>query len=267
MQEIMSAIAIIPSRYGSTRFPGKPLCHLLGKPIIQHVYERVNKAELVTDVFVATDSKLIYNTVKGFGGKTIMTSESHKSGTDRVAEAFLKLQDSPAVDEKVRDADIIVNVQGDEPLIRPEMVDDVIKLMEDKRVSVGTLSKRIKDAGEITDPNSVKVVFNAEGFALYFSRSPIPYHRDEWKDLKQLTAQNSQFTVFKHIGIYAYRKDVLLYFSKLPPTKLEETEKLEQLRVLENGFTIKVKETALDTIGVDTPADLERIERCPSSSL
>ncbi len=260
----MSAIVIIPSRYASTRFPGKPLCPLSGKPMIQHVYERANEARLVQDVFVATDNKLIYDAVEGFGGKAIMTSEAHRSGTDRIAEAVERLQDKGC---GIQDKDIIVNVQGDEPLIHPKMVDDVIKLMDDERASIGTLAKRIEEEKEITDPNIVKVVFNDEGFALYFSRSPIPYHRNEWKDLRQITIHGSRFTVFKHIGIYAYRKDVLLKFSKMSPTRLEQTEKLEQLRALENGLKIKVKETEFETIGVDIPMDLERVERCLSISL
>jgi 3-deoxy-manno-octulosonate cytidylyltransferase (CMP-KDO synthetase) len=260
----MPAIVIIPSRYASSRFPGKPLCLLSGKPMIQHVYERAKEARLVQDVFVATDNKLIYDTVEGFGGKAIMTSEARPSGTDRIAEAVVKLQGSGV---KIQDADIIVNVQGDEPMIHPQMIDDVISLMDDERASIGTLAKRIEEKGEITDPNIVKVVFTAEGFALYFSRSPIPYHRDEWKDLRQVTIHGSRFTVFKHIGIYAYRKDVLLSLSKLPSTRLEEVEKLEQLRALENGFRIKVRETEFETIGVDTPMDLERVERCLSISL
>lgn len=294
----MPAIVIIPSRYASTRFPGKPLCLLAGKPMIQHVYERAKEARLVQDVFVATDNKLIYDVVEGFGGKAVMTSENHPSGTDRIAEAVVKLQKAKY---KMQDIDIIVNVQGDEPMIHPLMIDDVIRLMGDERVSIGTLAKRIEEVEEIADPNIVKVVFNAEGFALYFSRSPIPYHRDEWEDLKHLMVHDlypkkshlpvrqtgdflgtlslpqkvkdflgtpgSRFTVFKHIGIYAYRKDVLLSLSKLPSTKLEETEKLEQLRALENGLKIKVKETEFKTIGVDTPMDLERVERCLSISL
>ncbi|MBI3592637.1 MAG: 3-deoxy-manno-octulosonate cytidylyltransferase [Nitrospirae bacterium] len=260
----MPAIVIIPSRYDSTRFPGKPLCPLLGKPMIQHVYERVKKAKLVQSVFVATDKENIYKTVEDFGGKAIMTSEKHRSGTDRIAEAVLKIEGSG----HGRQADdIIVNVQGDEPMIMPDMVDDVIKLMDDKQASIGTLAKRVDEAGEITDPNIVKVVFNADGYALYFSRSPIPYHRDAWKDLKELLAHGSRFMVFKHIGIYAYKKDVLLKLSTLPATTLETIEKLEQLRALENGFKIKVKETSFETIGVDTPADLERVEKCLSLSL
>lgn len=260
----MSAIVIIPSRYASTRFPGKPLCLLLGKPMIQHVYERTKKASLAREVFVATDNKQIYDTVIGFGGKAIMTSEKHLSGTDRIAEAVLNLENT---EHRTQNTDIIVNVQGDEPMIQPEMVDEAISIMEDKRASISTIVKRIRDMEEILDPNIVKVVFNEEGFALYFSRAPIPYHRDEWKDLKHLKVHNSQFTVYKHNGIYAYRKDVLLNISKLPATKLEKIEKLEQLRALENGFRIKVKETGFETIGVDTPMDLERVERCLSISL
>jgi 3-deoxy-manno-octulosonate cytidylyltransferase (CMP-KDO synthetase) len=267
----MPSIVIIPSRYASTRFPGKPLCLLSGKPMIRHVYERSKKAALVQEVFVATDSKLIYNSVEGFGGKAIMTSESHQSGTDRLAEAVEKLQ---AAGYRLQTADIIVNVQGDEPMIHPQMIDDVIGLMGDERVSIGTLAKRIEDAEEILDPNIVKVVFNSEGFALYFSRSPIPYHRDLFRVMGQesiaerttLDAPRSTH-YFKHIGIYAYRKEVLLKLSKMPSARLETIERLEQLRALENGLKIKVKETLFDTIGVDTPADIERVEKCLNTSL
>lgn len=257
----MSAIVIIPSRYASTRFPGKPLCLLSGKPMIQHVYARTKKAALVQEVFVATDSKQIYETVEGFGGKAIMTSEKHLSGTDRIAEAVVKLQGS------MQDTDIIVNVQGDEPMIQPAMVDEVVSMMEDKRASIGTLAKQIEDTEEILNPNIVKVVFNDEGFALYFSRSPIPYHRNEWKDLRQNMVHGSRFTVFKHIGIYAYRKDVLLKFAGMPSTKLERIEELEQLRALEYGLKIKIKKTNFETIGIDVPMDVERVEKCLSISL
>lgn len=260
----MPAIVIIPSRYASSRFPGKPLCLLSGKPMIQHVYERARDARLVQDVFVATDNKLIYDTVEGFGGKAIMTSEAHLSGTDRIAEAVEELQ---ATGYRLQATDIIVNVQGDEPMIHPQMIDDVIDVMDDERASIGTLAKRIENIIEVIDPNIVKVVFTADGVALYFSRSPIPYHRDEWKDLRQITVHGSRLTVFKHIGVYAYRKDILLNLSRLPSTRLEEIEKLEQLRALENGFRIKVKETGFETIGVDTPMDLERVEKCLSTSL
>jgi 3-deoxy-manno-octulosonate cytidylyltransferase (CMP-KDO synthetase) len=257
----MSAIVIIPSRYASTRFPGKPLCLLSGKPMIQHVYERTKKAALVQEVFVATDSEQIYDTVEGFGGKAIMTSEKHLSGTDRIAEAVVKLQGS------MQDTDIIVNVQGDEPMIQPEMVDEVVSVMEDKRASIGTLAKQIQDAEEMLNPNIVKVVFNEEGFALYFSRAPIPYHRNAWKDLRPITVHGSRFTLFKHIGIYAYRKDVLLKFAGIPPTRLERIEELEQLRALEYGLKIKIKKTKFETIGIDVPMDIERVEKCLSISL
>ena len=235
--------------------------------MIQHVFERSRAARLIKEVFVATDSRLIYDTVLGFGGKAVMTSDKHASGTDRIAEAAL------AIREMGQEADIIVNVQGDEPMIEPGMIDEVTALMEDDRADIGTLVKKIEATAEIDDPNVVKAVFNKEGFALYFSRAPIPYSRDifgseackrgntEGKD--PLT---SGLDMFKHIGIYAFRIDVLIRFSKLPPSRLEETEKLEQLRALENGIAIKVKETIYETIGVDTPMDLKRVEKCLSIS-
>jgi 3-deoxy-manno-octulosonate cytidylyltransferase (CMP-KDO synthetase) len=168
--------------------------------------------------------------------------------------------------------DIMVNVQGDEPLVRPEMIDDVISALDDSRASLGTLAIPIRDSREIFDPNVVKVVFDPEGFAWYFSRAPIPYHRDEWKDplvmSRELRAKSTFISLhcYKHVGIYSYRRDVLLKISSLPPSRLETVEKLEQLRALENGFRIKVKETSYETIGVDTPEDLERVEQCLNSS-
>jgi 3-deoxy-manno-octulosonate cytidylyltransferase (CMP-KDO synthetase) len=252
----MSAIVIIPARYASTRFPGKPLALLKNLPVIQHVYQRAMNSLLADEVVVATDSETIFEKVLSFGGKAVMTTADHASGTDRIAEVARSMN-----------YDIIVNVQGDEPLIQPEMIDDVISVLDDPRVSIGTLAFRIKDRREIVDPNVVKVVFNRDGFAFYFSRAPIPYHRDEWKDLNNFTIHDSHFTAFKHIGIYSYRKDVLTKLSELPPSPLELIEKLEQLRALEEGFTIKVKETVYETFGVDTPEDLERIEKCLNSSL
>lgn len=251
----MPAIVIIPARYKSTRFPGKPLYPISGKAMILHVYERVLKAKGIQGVFVATDNKKIYDTVIRFGGKAIMTSGGHQSGTDRIAEASEKLS-SEGINH-----DIVVNVQGDEPMIMPEMVEEVVLLMQDRRASISTLARRINEPSEVTDPNVVKVVFDREGFALYFSRSPIPYHRDEWKDPRQIKVLSSQSTVFKHIGIYAYRKEALLNFSRLGPSRLEEIEKLEQLRALENGMRIKVGETGIETIGVDTKEDAERVEK------
>ncbi len=251
----MTAIVIIPSRYDSARFPGKPLAPLNGKPLIRHVYENSKKSKLAEDVIVATDSESIFNAVLEFGGKAVMTSKEHASGTDRIAEAAGAL-----------DYDIIVNVQGDEPLIKAEMIDDVIRLLDDKRAAMGTLVKKIEDPEEIFDPNVVKAVFDKEGFAMYFSRAPIPYHRDEWKGLGRFTVHGSRFTVFKHIGIYSYRRDVLLNLAKMEPVELEKTEKLEQLRALVNGFRIKVKETTCETVGVDTPQDLERVKEWLSLS-
>ncbi|MGO9377717.1 MAG: 3-deoxy-manno-octulosonate cytidylyltransferase [Dissulfurispiraceae bacterium] len=272
----MSAIVIIPSRYQSTRFPGKPLSLLLDKPMIQHVYERSKAARLITEVFVATDSEAIFDAVRGFGGKVVMTSANHTSGTDRISEA------AEIISKDGHSADIIVNVQGDEPMIMPQMIDEVVSLMEDGRAGIGTLVKRIDDAAEIDDPNVVKAVFNAEGFALYFSRSPIPYHRDMFgtatrksicaeekpgqKTSERPNIRVSELAMFKHIGIYAYRKDVLTRFSNLPPSGLEKTEKLEQLRALENGIAIKIGETIYETIGVDTPMDLKKVEKCLSIS-
>ncbi len=266
----MSAIVVIPARYASTRFPGKPLALLRGMPIIQHVYQNSLNARRAADVIVATDSETIFDKVLSFGGKAVMTSPDHQSGTDRIAEVASAMN-----------CDIMVNVQGDEPLIRPEMIDDVIEVLDDSRASLGTLATPIRDNREIFDPNVVKVVFGPEGFAWYFSRAPIPYRRDEWK--ASVTGNELQVIVthtgssghnsagmtcacFKHVGIYSYRRDVLLRISSLPPSRLESIEKLEQLRALENGFRIKVRETSGETIGVDTPADLERVERCLNSS-
>ncbi len=240
----MSAVVIIPARFGSTRFPGKPLVPLKGKPLIQHVYENSSGSRLASGVIVATDSKDIFDAVVSFGGKAVMTSPAHRSGTDRVAEAA-----------GACDYDIIINVQGDEPLIKPAMIDDVIGLLDDGRASIGTLAKRLKSPEETADPNVVKVVFDPEGFALYFSRAPIPYPRD-----------GGPSEAFKHIGIYSYRKEALRRLAALPPSRLELIEKLEQLRALEAGMKIKVKETRFDTIGVDTPEDLKRVEKWLSSS-
>lgn len=242
-----NAIVVIPARYASTRFPGKLLQDLGGRPVIMHVYENAKKANLIDDVIVATDDKRIFDVVRQSGGNAIMTSPEHLSGTDRIAEIVRTI-----------DCDIIVNVQGDEPFIRPEMIDDAVSILSDSRASISTLVKEIKSKEELIDPNVVKVVFDSEGFAIYFSRSPIPYHRDRWKDLQSITLEKE---IYKHIGIYGYRRDVLLRVSGLPQSRLERIEKLEQLRAIENGMRIKVKETLFDTIGIDTPEDLERAKR------
>jgi 3-deoxy-manno-octulosonate cytidylyltransferase (CMP-KDO synthetase) len=244
----MPVAVIIPARYDSTRFPGKPLCPLKGKPLIQHVYENSKLSRLAQDVIVATDSETIFERVLAFGGKAVMTEKNHPSGTDRIAEVAASL-----------DYDIIVNVQGDEPLILPEMIDGVITALDDTRASIGTLMKKIEDPVEISDNNVVKVVFDKERFALYFSRAAIPFR-----------APHSEIRApeyYKHIGIYSYRRDVLLSLAGMEQTELEKIEKLEQLRALENGLKIKVMETFLETFGVDTPEDLERVEKCLNISL
>ncbi len=251
----MSAVIVIPARYDSTRFPGKPLAPLRGMPVIRHVYENSKLATSADDVIVATDSETIFETVLAFGGKAVMTSGEHTSGTDRVAEVARTLS-----------CDIIVNVQGDEPLIRPGMIDDAVGLLSDKGADIGTLAKKVGQSEEVLDPNVVKVVFDSRGFALYFSRAPIPYHRDEWGGLDNFKVQSSKSEVFKHIGIYSYRREALLRLTGMEPSRLEQIERLEQLRALENGFRIKVGETSLETVGIDTPQDLERVEKWLSIS-
>jgi len=212
--------------------------------MVQHVYERAQRAELVSRVIVATDDRRIFDAVGRFGGKAVMTSESHKSGTDRLAEVAKGL-----------DSDIIVNIQGDEPLIEPGMIDEAIRpLMEDNSIAMGSLKAEIRDEMELNNPNVVKVVVDRNGFALYFSRYPIPYIRDD-SPLSLLTGR------FKHVGLYVYRREFLLEYAGMPQTPLEEAEKLEQLRALENGYRIKVPTTRYQSIGVDTEEDLERVRR------
>ncbi len=253
----MSAVVIIPARYASTRFPGKLLSPLSGKPVIRHVCERAMTATLADRVIVATDSDKIYQAVRSFGGDAVMTSSEHPSGTDRIAEVA-----------RGADYDIIVNVQGDEPLIRGEMIDAVISLLEDSRADMGTLVKRIENPDEVLDPNVVKAVFDTQGFALYFSRAPIPFYREEFEGLRvkeketlNLEPGTLNLEFYKHIGIYSYRRDVLLRLTELPQSALEKAEKLEQLRALENGYRIKVGITGHETIGVDTREDMEKVER------
>ena len=238
----MKIIAIIPSRYGSSRFPGKPLAKINGKPMIQHVYENVRKVEQIDEVYVATDDERIYSTVVEFGGKALMTSDKHTCGTDRLAECaqILKLQDD----------DLVLNIQGDEPLIRKEMILDLISCFEKNEVYMGTLKKKILEKEELDNPNVVKVISDINDYALYFSRFCIPYERDKFSSLH-----------YKHIGVYGYKTWFLLKFSMMAKTPLEKSESLEQLRVLENGYKIKVKETEYQTVGVDTPEQLAQVEK------
>jgi 3-deoxy-manno-octulosonate cytidylyltransferase (CMP-KDO synthetase) len=245
----MKITAIIPARYASTRFEGKALADIKGKPMVRHVYERTAGARLVSEVIIATDDERIATAVRAFGGRVVMTSRDHETGTDRLAEVAAGL-----------DSEIVVNVQGDEPLIEPAMIDEAIRpLVEDPSIVMGTLKCRIRNLHDFLSPNVVKVVTDRNGFALYFSRSPLPNFRDKWNDLKDEAFNMGKLLCHKHVGLYVYRRDFLLQYARMAPTPLELSEKLEQLRVLENGFRIKVVETAYESIGVDTPGDLEKV--------
>jgi 3-deoxy-manno-octulosonate cytidylyltransferase (CMP-KDO synthetase) len=237
-------IAFIPARYSSTRFPGKPLALISGKPMIQHVYERARACPELDETYVATDDQRIYTCVEGFGGRAIMTAKDHQSGTDRIAEAAERINAGPR--------DIVVNIQGDQPLFQPSILADLIRpLIQDGTIPMSTLMYGIEEDKEIQDPNNVKVVVDTNGYALYFSRLPIPFNRDK----------GSRPRHYKHIGMYAYRKKFLLTFTKLPYGKLEGFEKLEQLRALEHGFKIKVTETPSGSTEVDVPEDVVEVER------
>ncbi len=237
----MKVLGVIPARYGSTRFEGKALADILGKPMIQHVYERAIKATNISDITVATDDQRIFKAVKDFGGKVVMTSQ-HPTGTDRIAEVA-----------KSCDADIIVNIQGDEPLIEPKMIDEAIEpFFQDDSIDLSTLVHRISSDSEYNNPNVVKVVVNKAGFAMYFSRSPIPHIK--------ANVDKENICLYRHVGLYVYKKDALLKFASMPSTPLEICEGLEQLRFLENGYKMKVVETNYKSIGVDTPQDLEKVK-------
>ncbi len=248
----MVTICVIPARYSSTRFPGKPLAFLKDKPLIQHVYEQAKVSKLIDEVFVATDDSAIFKAVEQFSGKVIMTSPKHLSGTDRVAEAVDKLIKEGY---NLQENSIIINLQGDEPLIKVEMIDQLIKLMKKGNNFIGTLAKKIEKQSDFHNPNIVKVVFDRNGYALYFSRSPIPFHREKF--IKGASQKNF---MYKHIGIYGYSVKILKKFVKLPQSELEKIESLEQLRALENGIKIKVRITEYDSFGIDTPDDLRIAE-------
>lgn len=238
----MNALAVIPARYASTRMPGKPLVSLAGKPMIQHVYERVRRARSIARAIVATDDERILQAVKEFGGEALPTRLDHRSGTERVAEVATQIE-----------AEIYVIVQGDEPLVAPEAIDAAVEaLATDPAIHVTTLCTPAQP-NEIVDANVVKVVFDFLGDALYFSRAPVPWVRDV------STAVGSQH--WKHVGLYAFRRDVLLEFPTLPPGQLEKLEQLEQLRLLENGYKIRVVESAYQSVSVDSPADVVRVEQ------
>jgi 3-deoxy-manno-octulosonate cytidylyltransferase (CMP-KDO synthetase) len=238
-------IGVIPARYSSTRFPGKPLVDILGKPMIQWVYENAMGSKLLDFLIVATDDERIYNVVKSFGGNVIMTPSNIQTGTDRVAYVLNEF-----------DADIVANIQGDEPLLTSEMIDRAIEpFLNSEKVDISTLAVKTNDVDLIFNPNVVKVVFDKDKIALYFSRSPIPFCCDAKNEKDWLKLGN----FYKHIGLYVYSRESLLRFVSLRRSSLEEIEKLEQLRALENGFRIKVVISESDTIGVDTPEDVEKV--------
>ena len=240
----MKFMSIIPARYASTRFPGKPLAVLGGKTVIQRVYEQVSS--VLSDVYVATDDERIFKCVESFGGKAVMTRADHKSGTDRIQEAVEKI---------ATEADVIINVQGDEPFIHPSQIKTLMALFDAPETQIGTLGKPFDNIEAVSNPNSPKIVTDNRGFALYFSRSIIPYIRgkqqDEWF---------GEYPFLKHLGIYAYRREVLKEVTQLPQSSLEKAESLEQLRWLQNGYRIRVGLTDIETVGIDTPEDLVRAE-------
>jgi 3-deoxy-manno-octulosonate cytidylyltransferase (CMP-KDO synthetase) len=240
----MKALGVIPARYASTRLPGKPLVALAGKPMIERVWERVREATSLSGVIVATDDERIRSAVNGFGGEATLTRSDHRSGTERVAEVAVARGD----------IQIFVNVQGDEPLIVPAAIDQVVEAMrDDPEAAVATLAVPISNAADIMDPNVVKTVLDFDGNGLYFSRAPIPWVRDRSGPV--------HVRHLKHLGLYAYRRDALLEFPTFPQGDLERVEQLEQLRWLENGYRIRVIETEHDSIGVDVPEDIARVEQ------
>ena len=241
----MKYIAVIPARYASTRFPGKPLAMLGGKTVIQRVCEQV--ASILPEVYVATDDERIFRAVEAFGGRAVMTRTDHKSGTDRIEEAVEKIGTL---------ADVVINVQGDEPFIQPSQVETLMHLFDNPETQIGTLGKPFETVEAVKNPNSPKIVVDNRGFALYFSRSVIPFIRgveeSQWL---------GHYPFLKHLGIYAYRREVLAEVTRLPQGRLEKAESLEQLRWLENGYRIRVGLTDVETVGIDTPEDLSRAEQ------
>jgi len=241
----MKKIAIIPARYASTRFPGKPLVNIKGKPMVQHVYDKAIESKVFDKVIVATDDVRIEKVVKGFGGAVMITSDQHQSGTDRCGEVINSLDE---------DFDIAVNIQGDEPFIHVEQLEQLVTLFDNPNTDIATLKKQLNNIEDVHNPNIVKVVSALDKRALYFSRNPIPFTRGSEKE-KWLTKHD----YYKHLGLYGYRVNVLKKLVKLPTSSLENCESLEQLRWLQNGFSIFIDETEHESIGIDTPEDLERL--------
>lgn len=245
-------VGIIPARYSSTRFPGKPLVKINGVTMIERVYRQASLSTKLSAVIVATDDQRIFDHVRSFGGRVLMTSTSHQTGTDRIAEVISKLISGEEY------FDIAINIQGDEPTIQPSQIDKVIEIFENPRAEIGTLVKQIENHEDLFNPNIVKVVKDKQGKALYFSRSPIPYVRNTITD--NWTTNHS---FFKHIGIYGYKTDILDEITSLAQAPLELAESLEQLRWLSNGYSIFTKETDIETIGIDTPDDLSKLINNP----
>ena len=246
----MKFTAIIPARYQSSRFPGKPLAMLGGKPVIQRVYEQA--VSVLSEAYVATDDERIFKVVEAFGGRAVMTRADHQSGTDRIEEAVEKLEER-GEDKEER---VIINIQGDEPFVQPSQIETLCQLFDDPQTQIATLGKRFESMEAVMNPNSPKIVCDVNGFALYFSRSVIPFIRgidsQEWL---------GRYPFLKHLGIYAYRREVLSEITRLPQSPLEKAESLEQLRWLENGYRIRVGLTDVETVGIDTPDDLLRAEQ------
>ncbi len=241
-EEKNKVVGVIPARYSSTRFEAKVLADILGKPMIQWVWERAKQVKILDELVIACDDERVADVARGFGAQVVMTAKGHASGTDRIAEVVNPLE-----------VKVVVNIQGDEPLVHPTMIDSVARaVLSDSAISVATIIRKIENPQDINDPHVVKVVKDKNDFALYFSRAAIPFH-----------ARNSEITApvyYKHIGLYGYSKDFLFTYKNMASSNLEKTEKLEQLRVLEDGYKIKVIETKYDTIGVDTPEDLEKVK-------
>jgi 3-deoxy-manno-octulosonate cytidylyltransferase (CMP-KDO synthetase) len=247
-EKVPTIIGVIPARFASTRLMGKPLADIGGKPMIQHTYESTLKSKLIQKIIVAVDDEKVFQVVRDFGAEVMMTPKNIATGSDRIA----------LVAKKYDNAEIIVNIQGDEPFISGVMIDQAIEpLLFDKTINVSTLAKKIQTPYELESPTIVKVVFDYKNFAMYFSRSPIPYVR-EAKSKDEILEKAD---IFKHIGLYVYRREYLLKYTQLAPTDLENIEKLEQLRMLENGFRIKIVETEFDSFSVDTPDDLNRARK------
>ena len=240
----LSFAAVIPARYASTRYPGKPLAMLGGKTVIERVYQQVRK--VVDEVYIATDDERIAQAVNDFGGRAVMTSPNHQSGTDRIEEVVEKV---PV------EADVIINVQGDEPFIQPSQIETLCRLFDDPQTQIATLGKPFDTMDAVVNPNSPKVICDLQGYAMYFSRSVIPYIRG-----KEQAEWLQSFPYLKHLGLYAYRREVLRKVTMLPQSPLEKAESLEQLRWLQNGYRIKVGTTDVETVGIDTPDDLKRAE-------